>query len=76
MGFYTKKICYVIIWILVFYFVFRATIFICSNTIENFIESHGLLNAIVMFLVVIVDPVLTTLIARFIEENFLKKILK
>lgn len=62
MKHYIKKILYFMTWAINFYLITRILIYIASNTIENFITSEIILNTIVIFGLIILVPILTTLL--------------
>ena len=50
------KLFYWLIWLFTCALVFRGVVWLCSNTLENWIESTALLNGLVLLSVVILCP--------------------
>lgn len=57
------KLFYWLIWLFTCALVFRGVVWLCSNTLENWIESTALLNGLVLLSVVILCPLTATLVA-------------
>lgn len=61
-------------WVINFYLITRILIYIASNTIENIITSEIILNSIVIFGLIILVPILTTLLTTKIFNLIKDKI--
>ena len=74
MKYYIRKILYFMTWVINFYLITRILIYIASNTIENIITSEIILNSIVIFGLIILVPILTTLLTtkifNLIKDKF------
>lgn len=74
MKYYIRKILYFMTWVINFYLITRILIYIASNTIENIITSEIILNSIVIFGLIILVPILTTLLTTKIFNLIKDKI--
>lgn len=74
MKYYIRKILYFMTWVINFYLITRILIYIASNTIENIITSEIILNSIVIFGLIILVPILSTLLTTKIFNLIKDKI--